>query len=182
MEGMLQGGNSSDLHPTFICDRWYCHQPSFLFYSAFSALFLPFVLSIHSLLHYLPMLISTSTSTEPPARGGSSALFTPLKIANGKLQLTHRIILSPCTRNRGVPLAESTPEAPNRIWVPDALNAEYYGQRASEGGLVITEGIMPNPEGGAMPGVPGLWLEEQAKGWKLVRFLHFSGISTLDPI
>jgi len=107
-------------------------------------------------------------STASPAKGASSALFTPLKIANGKLQLKHRIVLSPCTRNRGVPLVESTPEGLNRIWVPDALMAEYYGQRASDGGLLITEGIVPSPEGGAMPGVPGMWLEEQAKGWKLV--------------
>lgn len=104
-----------------------------------------------------------------PAKGASSALFTPLTIANGKIQLKHRIVLSPCTRNRGVPLAESTPEAPNRTWVPDELMAEYYGQRASYGGLLITEGITPSPEGGAMPGVPGMWLKEQAEGWKRVR-------------
>ena len=111
------------------------------------------------------------TTKDSPSKGASSALFTPLKIADGKLELKHRIVLSPCTRNRGVPLAESTPEKPNRIWIPDALIAEYYGQRASDGGLVITEGITPSPEGGAMPGVPGMWLEEQAAGWKLVRHL-----------
>ena len=107
-------------------------------------------------------------STTSPARGASSALFTPLKIANGKLELKHRIVLSPCTRNRGVPLTESTPENLNRIWVPDELMAKYYSQRASEGGLLITEGITPSPEGGAMPGVPGLWLKKQANAWKLV--------------
>jgi hypothetical protein len=108
------------------------------------------------------------TAVELPVKGASSELFTPLTIANGKIQLKHRIVLSPCTRNRGIPFTETTSEALNRIWLPDALTAEYYGQRASEGGLLVTEGVTPSPEGGAMPGVPGMWLEEQAKGWKLV--------------
>jgi 2,4-dienoyl-CoA reductase-like NADH-dependent reductase (Old Yellow Enzyme family) len=103
-----------------------------------------------------------------PPKGASSALFTPLKIANGNLELKHRIVLTPCTRNRGVPLSEGTPDCPNRIWAADALVAEYYAQRASEGGLLVSEGITPSPEGGAMPGVPGMWLEEQAEGWRLV--------------
>ena len=119
-------------------------------------------------------------TTAPPAKGASSALFKPLKIGNGQLELKHRIILSPCTRNRGVPLEESTPEKLNRIWVPDALMADYYGQRVSDGGLIITEGITPSPEGGAMPGVPGLWLKEQAEGWKLVHFILFYYIISLS--
>lgn len=76
----------------------------------------------------------------------TSTLFTPLTIANGKIKLKHRIIMSPMTRNRGLPLAEGTPESPNRIWYPDELVAEYYSQRATEGGLLITEGIPPSIE------------------------------------
>jgi 2,4-dienoyl-CoA reductase-like NADH-dependent reductase (Old Yellow Enzyme family) len=73
-------------------------------------------------------------------------LFKPLFIADGKIELSHRVVLAPMTRNRGIPLADGTPEAPNRIWLADDLVAEYYTQRASEGGLLITEGIPPSIE------------------------------------
>jgi 2,4-dienoyl-CoA reductase-like NADH-dependent reductase (Old Yellow Enzyme family) len=73
-------------------------------------------------------------------------LFQPLSIANGKIRLGHRVIMAPMTRNRGIPLEDGTPEAPNRIWIADDLVAEYYTQRASEGGLLITEGIPPSIE------------------------------------
>jgi 2,4-dienoyl-CoA reductase-like NADH-dependent reductase (Old Yellow Enzyme family) len=74
----------------------------------------------------------------------SSKLFTPLKIANGKIELKHRVILAPLTRNRCVPLEKSTPEAPNRYWFPDELVVEYYRQRTTDGGLLISEGIAPS--------------------------------------
>lgn len=52
-------------------------------------------------------------------------LFTPLKL--GSLNLKHRIIMSPLTRVR-------SPEH-----IPDENVVEYYRQRASDGGLQITE-------------------------------------------
>jgi hypothetical protein len=111
-------------------------------------------------------VIMGSTS---PTRGPASALFTPLSIANGTITLKHRIIMSPMTRNRCIPLSQTnTPESPNRVWIPDELVAKYYGQRATKGGLIVTESILPNAEAGAMPGVPGLWLPEHLAGWKLV--------------
>ena len=117
-------------------------------------------------------IASTEESLNGPPRsprGANSALFTPLAIANGGITLKHRVVMAPMTRNRGVPLrCESTPENQNRVWVADELVAEYYAQRATEGGLIITESILPSPESGAMPGVPGMWLEEHARGWKLV--------------
>ena len=73
-------------------------------------------------------------------------LFAPLKIGNGKIELQHRVVLAPLTRNRGVPLSEDTSETINRIWYPDNLVATYYAQRASKGGLLISEGIAPNLE------------------------------------
>lgn len=76
-----------------------------------------------------------------------SKLFAPLKIANGKIELKHRVVFAPLTRNRGTPLQkESTPENPNRIWIPNDLMAEYYGQRATPGGLLISEGVPPSLE------------------------------------
>lgn len=78
--------------------------------------------------------------------GKDSKLFEPLAIANGKITLKHRVVLAPLTRNRGTPLHTSTPENPNRIWVPNDLIADYYAQRATDGGLLISEGIPPSLE------------------------------------
>ncbi|KAF1361431.1 FMN-linked oxidoreductase [Lizonia empirigonia] len=109
--------------------------------------------------------------------GLSSKLYEPLTIGSGKIKLDHRVVLAPLTRNRGTPLStESTPEKPNRIWLPNDLMAEYYTQRASKGGLIITEGVPPSLEGNAMPGVPGLFIEEQKAGWrKIADAIHAQG-------
>ncbi|OQV25687.1 putative 12-oxophytodienoate reductase 2 [Hypsibius exemplaris] len=56
-----------------------------------------------------------------------SSLFTPLKIGN--LQLSHRMVMAPMTRNR---------VDKNGVINAD-LVAEYYSQRATKGGLLITE-------------------------------------------
>ena len=79
--------------------------------------------------------------------GGHSMLFQPLKIADGKITLKHRVVLAPLTRNRGMPLnSHSTAENPNRLWYPDELIVEYYRQRTTDGGLLISEGIPPSLE------------------------------------
>lgn len=111
-------------------------------------------------------------------KGSESALFTPLTINNGALKLSHRIILAPLTRNRGLPLDPNADplESPNRIWYPDDLLVEYYTQRTTPGGLLITEGIPPNLEGNGMPGVPGLFHPSQVAGWKkVVSAVHAKG-------
>lgn len=79
--------------------------------------------------------------------GEKSALFQPLTIANGSIKLSHRVVHAPLTRNRGVPEnPNSTPDIPNRIWIPGDLVRDYYAQRATEGGLLISEGIPPSLE------------------------------------
>jgi N-ethylmaleimide reductase len=50
--------------------------------------------------------------------------------------------------------------------VPTALSAEYYGQRASRGGLIIAEGAQISPSGQGMPATPGIHSPEQVAGWK----------------
>ncbi|KAB5578717.1 NADH:flavin oxidoreductase/NADH oxidase [Coniochaeta sp. 2T2.1] len=72
------------------------------------------------------------------------------------------------TRNRGVPLFVGTSMSPNTVWYSDALVATYYSQRASPGGLLITEGIPPSLQASGMPFVPGLFHSSQTAGWKLV--------------
>ncbi|GJN75616.1 hypothetical protein PLIIFM63780_009171 [Purpureocillium lilacinum] len=109
--------------------------------------------------------------------GLDSRLFQPLSIADGRIQLKHRVIHAPLTRNRGTPLsAESTEENPNRIWIPNDIVAKYYEQRTTEGGLLISEGLPPSLEGNGMPGVPGIFIPEQAEGWKkVVEAVHAKG-------
>lgn len=50
----------------------------------------------------------------------------------GKLQLEHRVVMSPLTRAR----------CPAGL--PSEINVEYYSQRATKGGLLISEGIHPS--------------------------------------
>ena len=79
--------------------------------------------------------------------GAASKLFEPITIADGKITLKNRVVMAPLTRNRGTPLnADSTPENPNRIWLPNDLMKEYYSQRATDGGLIISEGLPPSLE------------------------------------
>jgi len=81
-------------------------------------------------------------------------LFDPLNTS--ALKLKNRMVMSPMTRSRAV--EHST---------PNALMAEYYGQRASAG-LIVTEGTSPSPNGLGYSRIPGLYNEAQVKGWKLV--------------
>ena len=95
------------------------------------------------------------------------SLFKPVRI--GKMALAHRVVLAPMTRIR----ADSATLAPTQ------LTAMYYAQRASAGGLLITEATHISPE--ATPvwsiypavkkhagQVPGIWTDEQMQGWKNV--------------
>ena len=86
----------------------------------------------------------------------SSLLHSPLKIGN--LALAHRVVMAPLTRMR----------ASNPGSAPHALNATYYGQRASRGGLIISEATQISWQGKGYPQTPGLHTEEQAAGWKTV--------------
>jgi N-ethylmaleimide reductase len=72
------------------------------------------------------------------------------------LQLRNRIVMSPMTRSRAVDRN-----------TPNALMAEYYGQRASAG-LIITEGTSPSPNGLGYPRIPGLFNAAQVEGWRRI--------------
>jgi N-ethylmaleimide reductase len=50
---------------------------------------------------------------------------------------------------------------------PNALMAEYYGDRATAG-LIVTEGTSPSPDGLGYARIPGLFNAGQVAGWKLV--------------
>ncbi len=83
-------------------------------------------------------------------------LFSPLKV--GALALSHRVVLAPLTRMRSTQPGD----------VPNALNAEYYAQRASEGGLLISEATQISLQGKGYPAAPGIHSPEQVEGWRLV--------------
>lgn len=85
----------------------------------------------------------------------SQALFSPIKV--GAQTLKHRIVLAPLTRFRAT-----------LDHIPTDLQVEYYGQRASEGGLLITEGTAITRLAGAYPRVPGIYNKEQIEAWKKV--------------
>jgi N-ethylmaleimide reductase len=81
-------------------------------------------------------------------------LFEPFTA--GAHRLANRFVMSPMTRSRAV---EGN--------TPNALMAEYYGQRAGAG-LIVTEGTSPSPNGLGYARIPGLFNDAQVKGWKLV--------------
>lgn len=85
-----------------------------------------------------------------------SLLFTPLRV--GALELTYRVVMAPLTRMRA--------GQPGNV--PGPLNATYYGQRATPGGLLIAEGTQIVPEGQGYPATPGIHSPEQVAGWRLV--------------
>lgn len=76
-------------------------------------------------------------------------LFSPVQI--GPITLGHRVVMAPLTRSRS--------EQPGDI--PGNLMLEYYTQRASEGGLVISEATSISITGRGWFGAPGMYSDEQ---------------------
>src|SRR6202521_1819488 len=85
-----------------------------------------------------------------------SMLFSPIRI--GAIDLTHRVVLAPLTRMRA--------DLPGNV--PNDLMAKYYGQRASRGGLLITEATFISPAGRGGYASPGIFTEAQVSGWRKV--------------
>jgi N-ethylmaleimide reductase len=83
-------------------------------------------------------------------------LFTPVQL--GQLKLDHRIIMAPLTRLRT--------DMPGNI--PNDIMATYYGQRATKGGLIISEATVVSSNGHGYLGAPGIHTDEQTEGWKKV--------------
>eukprot|EP00747_Dinoflagellata_sp_TGD_P131569 gnl/TRDRNA2_/TRDRNA2_174986_c0_seq2.p1 gnl/TRDRNA2_/TRDRNA2_174986_c0~~gnl/TRDRNA2_/TRDRNA2_174986_c0_seq2.p1 ORF type:complete len:440 (+),score=48.37 gnl/TRDRNA2_/TRDRNA2_174986_c0_seq2:39-1322(+) len=93
-------------------------------------------------------------------------LFTPCTLGGGGAGLSHRIVLAPMTRNRAT--------EPNLC--PHQDTVDYYSQRASPGGLLITEATHISPEGCTFVSAPGIWTEEQREGWRrVVQAVHNRG-------
>ncbi len=90
---------------------------------------------------------------------GTDKLFSPITI--GPNRLRNRMVMAPLTRNRA---GEGN--------VPQAMNVEYYRQRATAG-LIISEATQVSAEGVGYPATPGIHSPEQVAGWKEVtRAVH----------
>jgi N-ethylmaleimide reductase len=83
-------------------------------------------------------------------------LFTPVQL--GSLKLKHRVVMAPLTRSRS--------EQPGGI--PGDKMVRYYSDRASDGGLIIGEATSISPTARGWYGAPGLYTDQQVKGWKRV--------------
>jgi len=91
-------------------------------------------------------------------------LFTPLEI--GPVTLKHRVVMAPLTRNRS--------EQPGDI--PGDMMLEYYAQRASDGGFIISEATAISATARGWHGAPGLYSDQQVEGWqKIVGAVHAKG-------
>ncbi|MEH2484592.1 N-ethylmaleimide reductase [Bradyrhizobium sp. AZCC 2230] len=84
-----------------------------------------------------------------------SKLFTSTQV--GPYKLSHRIVMAPLTRMRSDPGD-----------IPSDLMVEYYTQRASKGGLIISEATPVSIRGYGYAGAPGIYSDTQIAGWQRV--------------
>ena len=71
------------------------------------------------------------------------------------LHLTHRVVLAPTTRLRA-----------SDDHVPSEAAVQYYCERATPGGLLISEANAVHKRGNGYPNTPGLWNAAQVEAWK----------------
>jgi N-ethylmaleimide reductase len=102
------------------------------------------------------MKTETATVAEP-------TLFSPVQL--GPYALVHRVVMPPLTRQRSSPGA-----------IPNELMVEYYTQRVTEGGFMVTEGTVVAPNGQGYLGAPGIYDDAQGAGWqKITQAVHAKG-------
>ena len=90
-------------------------------------------------------------------------LFSPLQF--GPYTLNHRVVHAPTTRLRA-----------NRDDSPSDMMLEYYTQRASAGGLIITESTHVSYDSRGYLGAPGIYEDSHIPGWrKIADAVHAKG-------
>src|SRR3546814_8004768 len=85
-------------------------------------------------------------------RKSMSKLFSPMQL--GPYELSHRVIMALLTRTRSKPGD-----------MPGDLMVEYYTQRASKGGLLISEAPPVSLRGYGYAGARGIYAERHIAGW-----------------
>ncbi|WVZ71098.1 hypothetical protein U9M48_019720 [Paspalum notatum var. saurae] len=89
-------------------------------------------------------------------------LLTPYEM--GKFKLTHRVVLPALTRCRAYGN------------VPQPHMARYYCQRATPGGLLVTEACAVSETAHGYRDMPGLWTDQQVEAWRpIVDAVHAKG-------
>ena len=107
------------------------------------------------MLHVVVVHRRTVDTTQDP-------LFQPLKVGN--LEIKHRIVYAPLTRCRAF------------NGIPSEMAQEYYAQRATEGGLMISEGTLVSDKAHGYPCTPGVYTKEQVEAWKpIIKGVHDRG-------
>ena len=92
-----------------------------------------------------------------------STLFSPITFAG--ISARHRVVMAPMTRARSSQPGD----------VPNALNAQYYAQRASAA-LIVTEATQISPQGKGYSFTPGIHSEAQVQGWQgVTEAVHAEG-------
>lgn len=82
-------------------------------------------------------------------------MFSPINV--GPYALSHRVVMAPLTRMRSEPGD-----------IPGDLMVNYYTQRASKGGLIISEATPVSTRGNGYVGAPGIYCDSQIAGWRRV--------------
>jgi N-ethylmaleimide reductase len=90
-----------------------------------------------------------------PKETTMSRLFTPTAV--GPYRLSHRVVMAPLTRMRSDPGD-----------IPSELMVKYYTQRASGGGLIVSEATPVSIRGNGYAGAPGIYSDSQIAGWRRV--------------
>jgi N-ethylmaleimide reductase len=93
----------------------------------------------------------------------ADALFSPVRL--GAISLKHRVAMAPMTRLRSA-VDDSA----------SAMMTEFYAQRASRGGLLITESSHPSLDSRGYLGGPGIYTEDHVLAWRrVVDAVHVKG-------
>ena len=91
-------------------------------------------------------------------------LFTPRKV--GAYTLSHRVVLAPMTRLRTIQPGD----------IPSPMMADFYGQRASNGGLEVIEGVSISIPARSYLGAASFYHDGQVEGWKAIaNAIHAKG-------
>lgn len=91
-------------------------------------------------------------------------LFNPVQV--GAYTLSHRVTLAPMTRLRTTQPGD----------VPSAMMADFYGQRASDGGLQIVEAASVSVQARSYLGAASIYHDDQMEGWQAItKAVHAKG-------
>ena len=102
------------------------------------------------------MTVHQTSIADAPSRDAETAtLFSPVTL--GAITLRHRVVHAPTTRLRA-----------DLDDTPSAMMVDYYDQRASAGGLIITESAHPSDDSRGYEGAPGIYTDAHVAGWKRI--------------